>query len=177
MKRFLINIVIVLAFLIIYFLHSNFFVGFRIVGIMPNLFVIFILFIGLYADKKMGPIYGVIFGILLDCFIGKRIGITAIMLGVIGIMGVIFDRNFSKENRITLIIMVMIATFVFEVGQYFISYFVYKTNVEIATFIQMLLIECIYNAILTIILYPLIQKGGNRIENEYKGNKILTRYF
>ena len=33
------------------------------------------------------------------------------------------------------------------------------------------------DAILTIILYPLMQILGNKIENEYKGNKILTRYF
>ena len=31
--------------------------------------------------------------------------------------------------------------------------------------------------IIVIILYPLIQKFGYSIENEYKGNKILTRYF
>ena len=31
--------------------------------------------------------------------------------------------------------------------------------------------------IITIILYPLIQKFGYAIEEEYKGNKILTRYF
>ena len=50
-------------------------------------------------------------------------------------------------------------------------------NVEIFNFIRILLIEVIFNLILTIIIYPLIQKFGYIIENEYKGNKILTRYF
>ena len=164
MKKFIINVLLVLAFIIIYFLHSN-------------LFVILVLFIGLYAHKYMGVIYGIIFGLFLDLFIGKKFGINAIMLGIIGFIGMIFDKNFSKENRITLIVMVMISTAIFEVGEYIISYFVVKSSFDIIPFIQVLLVECIYNAIITIILYPIMQKSGNLIETEYKGNKILTRYF
>ena len=73
--------------------------------------------------------------------------------------------------------MVMISTAIFEIGEYIISYFVVKSSFDIIPFIQVLLVECIYNAIITIILYPIMQKGGNIIETEYKGNKILTRYF
>ena len=177
MKKFIINIVIIIAFVIIYILHSNLFTWFKIAGVMPNLFVIFILFIGLYANKYMGVAYGIVFGLLLDLFLSRNIGITAIMLGIIGIIGAIFDKNFSKENRITLIVMVIISTIVFETGEYLVAYFINKFDIEIITFIQILLIECLYNSILTIILYPLIQNFGNKIETEYKGNKILTRYF
>lgn len=177
MKRFIINILLILAFIIIYFLHSNLFTWFKIAGVMPNLFVILVLFIGLYANKYMGVIYGIVFGLLIDLFIGKKIGITAIMLGAVGIIGMLFDKNFSKENRITLIVMVMISTMVFEVGENIINYFILKTTIDLLPFIEILLIECLYNAIITIVLYPLIQKGGNKIETEYKGNKILTRYF
>lgn len=177
MKKFIINIAIIITFVIIYILHSNLFTWFKIAGVMPNLFVIFILFIGLYANKYMGVTYGIIFGLLLDLFLSRNIGITAIMLGIVGIIGIIFDKNFSKENRITLIVMVIISTIIFETGEYIVAYFINKFDLELITFIQMLLIECLYNAILTIILYPLIQNFGNKIEAEYKGNKILTRYF
>ena len=78
MKRFIINILLILAFIIIYFLHSNLFTWFKIAGVMPNLFVILVLFIGLYANKYMGVIYGIVFGLLIDLFIGKKIGITAL---------------------------------------------------------------------------------------------------
>ena len=136
-----------------------------------------ILFIGLYAHKYMGVIYGIVLGLLLDFFIGKKIGVTAIMLGIVGLVGMLFDKNFSKENRITLIVMVMISTVIFEVGEYLINYFVIRQTFELIPFIQVLLVECIYNAIITIVLYPLMQISGNKIEKEYKGTKILTRYF
>ena len=177
MKKIIINSALIIIFIITYFLHSNFFTWFKIAGVMPNLFVVLVLFIGLYAHKFMGVTYGIIFGLLLDCFIGKKIGITSIMLGVVGIVGVVFDKNFSKENRITLLVMVMIATVVFETGEYIIGYFINRGYLEIGPFIQILLIECVYNSILTIILYPLIRNFGNKMETEYKGNKILTRYF
>lgn len=177
MKKILINIIFFVTFIIIYLLHSNFFNWFKIAGVMPNLFVIFILVISLYSNKITGITFGIITGLLLDFFIGKKIGITAIMLGVVGIIGTIFDKNFSKENRVTLIIMVIVSTLAFEIGSYILSYFVYDNYLQILPFIEILLIECFYNALLTIILYPLIQIAGNIVEEEYKGNKILTRYF
>ena len=69
MKRFIINILLILAFIIIYFLHSNLFTWFKIAGVMPNIFVILVLFIGLYANKYMGVVYGIIFGLLILLFL------------------------------------------------------------------------------------------------------------
>ncbi len=176
-KKVIINIVLFITFIIIYILHSNFFSWFKIAGVMPNLFVIYILFIALYANKAMGITYGILIGVLLDLFIGKKVGITAIMLGAVAIVGIIFDRNFSKENRITLIIMVTISTIIYEVGAYILSFFIYGNDIQVVAFIEILLIECFFNILITIIVYPLIQIFGNKIEEEYKGNKILTRYF
>ena len=59
----------------------------------------------------------------------------------------------------------------------FANYFILGTNLEIFAFLKILLIEVIFNLLLTIIIYPLLQKFGYYMENEFKGNKILTRYF
>ena len=177
MKKVIINIILIVTFIVIYLLQANFFTWFKIVGVMPNLFVVFILFIGLYAHRVMGVTYGILFGLLLDLFISKKVGIMAIMLGIIGILGTMLDKNFSKDNRITIIIMVAISTAICEIGAYILGIFIYGTSVEVVRFIEVLLIECVYNILLTVALYPLIQIAGNRIEDEYKGNRILTRYF
>lgn len=117
------------------------------------------------------------FGILLDLFIGRKVGISAIMLGAVGLIGGIFDKNFSKESRITIIIMVIVSTSIYEIGAYLLGCPIYGYSIEILPFIKILFIEIIYNVIVTIILYPIMQKLGYKIEEEYKGNKILTRYF
>lgn len=177
MKKFVINLVLIIIGFLIYFLQSNFFSWFNISGVRPNLFVIYILFIGLFGNKSMGILYGAIFGIIIDLLFEDKIGINMIGLVLVGFIAIIFNRNFSKDSRMTIMFMVLGLTIIFEVFSYFFNYIVYSINLEILSFMRILIIEAIYNVLITIIIYPLIQKFGYYIENEYKGNKILTRYF
>lgn len=177
MKKTIINISLILTAILIYILQANFFTWFNIAGIMPNLFVIFILFIGLFGNRTMGTIYGLIVGLILDFVIGTKVGINSIGLGLIGFLAAVFDKNFSKDSRMTIMVMVVVATTIFEVLSYMLNYIFVSINIEILNFVKILAIEVIYNLMITIIVYPLIQKFGYYIENEYKGNKILTRYF
>lgn len=57
MKRMLIHIGLIFTFIIIYFLQSIFFSEFTIAGIMPNIFIILMLYIGLYMGLERGIIY------------------------------------------------------------------------------------------------------------------------
>ncbi len=177
MKKVIINIILIITSFIIYLLQANFFSWFTIADIMPNLFVILVLFIGLFSNRTMGTVYGVIIGLILDLIIGTKIGINSIGLGLIGFLAAVFDKNFSKDSRMTIMVMSIVATAVFESLSYILSYIFISIQVEIINFIRILAIELIYNLILTIIFYPLMQKFGYYMENEYKGNKILTRYF
>lgn len=177
MKKTIINTSLILTAIFLYFLQANFFSWFNIAGIMPNIFIIFILLIGLFGNRTMGSIYGFVIGLLLDLIIGVKIGINAIGLGLIGFLAAIFDKNFSKDSRMTIMVMVVVATVIFEVLSYLLHYIFMANSIEIINFIKILIIEVIYNLIITIIVYPLMQKAGYYIENEYKGNKILTKYF
>lgn len=177
MKKIIINICLWLVFLVVYFLQLNFFSWFRIAGVMPNLFIILILYIGLFMGKSMGLVYGVLYGLFLDLIIGKRIGISSITLAGIGIAGGIFDKNFSKDSRIIIMAMVAIATMIYEAGNYFLGIIILKNSIEIIEFLKLVLIETIYNVLITIILYPIMQSTGYNVEDEFKESKILTRYF
>ena len=177
MKKVVINIALVLLIFVCYFLQSNFFSWFTIAGVSPNLFVIFIVFVGLFGNKFMGVTYGLFLGFFLDYLFRSKVGISAIGLALIGILAKVFDKNFSKDSRMTIMLMVAGITASYEIIIYFLNYFILNGNLEILEFLKILLIEIIYNIIITIIIYPLIKKFGYYIENEYKGNKILTRYF
>lgn len=177
MKKAIINIGLILTFFIIYFLQLNFFSWFRIAGIMPNLFVILVLYIGLFTNRTLGLTYGVVLGILLDLFIGKKIGITAIMLGAVGVMAALFDKNFSKDSRIVILLIGAFCTIVYEVLLYVLQGVFFQISVEVIPFLKILVIETIYNIFIIIIIYPIMKNVGYEIENEIKGDKILTRYF
>ena len=177
MKKTLINLALILIGFIIYFIQVNFFSWFTINGIKPNLFIIYILFIGLFGNRSMGIIYGAISGIFLDLIYENNVGINLTGLVLIGLLAILFNKNFSKDSRITIMFMVFGTTIIFEVLTYFIKYVLYSTNIEVLSFIKILIVEVIYNILITIIIYPLMQKFGYYIENTYKRNKILTRYF
>ena len=177
MKRTIINVMLVITAIIIYFLQINFFDWFTIAGVMPNLFIILALFIGLFTNKNLGAIYGISIGLIVDLLTNQIIGINAVVYGIVGFLAGIFDKNFSKDNRITIIFIVISATIISETIVYFLNYLIINTNLNILAFIKILSIETVYNVLISIILYPLIQKAGYYIENEYKGNRILTRYL
>lgn len=177
MKKIAIVLSIVLVFILIYLLQANFFSWFNIAGVKPNLFIIFVLVIGLFSGKGIGTAFGVFLGISLDFFIGKSIGISAIMLGIIGFLGGYLDRNFSKDSRVTMITMVAMATLIYELGTYVFNYFINSAQIDLLYFGKTLLIELIYNIIITIIIHPVILKFGYKLEENFKENRILTRYF
>ena len=162
-------------FFIIYFLQANFFSWFNIAGIKPNLIILLMLVIGLFIGKKVGIIFAIITGILLDLLGGKIIGITSIMFIIIVILSDIYDKNFSKDSKIAIMLMVISTTTIYEVGVYMLNIIKTSSNIEIFAFTKILVVEIIFNAILTIILYPIIQKAGMYFENNFKETNILTR--
>ncbi len=127
--------------------------------------------------KKIGTIFGILFGFYLDILIGKSIGITAVMLGLVGLLGEYFDKNFAKESRVTVMLMVIGSTIFYEIGIYGFEVIKYSLSPEIQEFIFILGIEVLFNTLLTIILYPLIQKLGYKAEEIFKSKRILTRYY
>ena len=104
-------------------------------------------------------------------------GISAITLGIVGFLGGYLDKKFSKDSRITIILMVIFATIAFEVGKYAISIIINSITPEILPFGKLLFVEIVFNVIITIILYPLIKRAGYYMENVFKSKNILTRYF
>lgn len=161
----------------IYFLQANFFTWFNIAGVKPNLFIVFILFIGLFLGNKLGFAFGLILGIFLDLFISKSIGISGFMLAIVGLIGEYLDNNFSKDSRVTLILMVMGSTAIYELGAYLFQILKWNVAIEILPFLKTTIIEVIFNVVLVIILYPLMQKIGNCLERLFKNKSVLTRYF
>lgn len=177
MRKSAIVVVLIIVFFILFFLQVNLFSSFTIAGISPNLFVIYVLFVALFSNQFLGISLGVVFGLILDFVYGRVIGTTAVMLCIIGYLGSYFDKNFSKENKLTIILMVAGSTLIYEFGLYFLNSIILEFDREYFAFLKIVLVETLYNILLSIIVYPIMQKFGYVIDRTFKKNNILTRYF
>ena len=73
--------------------------------------------------------------------------------------------------------MVIGSTLIYEFGAYFLNSIILEFDRELLYFTKIVVIEILYNILITIILYPLIQKFGYVIDRNLKHTNILTRYF
>ena len=87
------------------------------------------------------------------------------------------DKNLSKDSKITILLLVMGFTAGYEIFIYIYKSLILSSLIEIDIFTKKLFIEVLYNVLITIILYPIIQKLGYKIEDVFKNPQILTRYF
>lgn len=173
-SNLIVSIILIFVFLFIYFLQACVFSNLTIGGIKPNLFVIFILVIGLFGNNYLSLIFSVICGIWIDSIYGEVIGITSAMFCIIGFMATWFDSLWSKDEKISIVIMVIIATFIFEFGSYFLRSVIFDFEMELLPFFKGLAIEELYNILLTIIFFGLIKKVGYSMERKLKRSNMYT---
>jgi len=110
----------------------------------------------------------------LDLTYNEIVGITPAMLCLIGFIATWFDSLWSKDEKISIIIMVALSTFIFEFGAYFMRAIILNFEIEASVFFQILLWEEIYNILLTIIFFGLIKKLGYMMERKLKRNNMYS---
>ena len=74
-------------------------------------------------------------------------------------------------------IMTIVTTLVCESLSYIIQIIVFNLLIDLLPFVKIILIEILYNSILIILLYPLIEKTGDALEKIFKEKNILTKYY
>ena len=96
---------------------------------------------------------------------------------MVGYSSTILENRFSSDSKITILIMQSIVTAIYEfVLAGYRALFIHA-YIDILPFIYILAIEILFNALVIIILYPLIQRFGFYLESVFNKKEMLTRYF
>lgn len=74
-------------------------------------------------------------------------------------------------------VMTAFATFACELISYTFQIILFKLSLEIFSFIKIVLTEILFNSMIIIIIYPIIERIGMLLENIFAKDKILTRYY
>lgn len=74
-------------------------------------------------------------------------------------------------------VMSAVATLVCQIISYILQIILFNLSFEIVAFIKITLIEILFNSMIIIIIYPIIEKTGALLERVFTESKILTRYY
>ena len=91
--------------------------------------------------------------------------------------GGVFTKKFSKDNRLTIMLITFSITLICEIISYLIQIIAFSISVDIIAFLKIVLIEALYNVIIVIIIYPLIEKFGDLLMKTFKEKNIFTKYY
>ena len=171
MKR---GIATTILILVCFLLQCTVFRALDFGGIVPNLLIILTSSFGFMRGEKTGMIIGFFCGILSDIFFGEAIGLYALILMYIGYMNGKFSRVFYPEDIKLPAALIVASDFCYG----FICYvllFLLRGRLSFGYyFMNVILPEIVYTAVVTIILYPLILLLNRWLEN---GERRSARKF
>lgn len=122
-------------------------------------------------EKFHGGLCGFLFGMYLDIINGRVIGISAVCLCISGSFSEFVNKNISNDNKFTIILMIAVNTFLYEFLSYIFSIWKLSVNPEFLAFLKIIIVEILFNSILIIILYPVIQIFRDFLYNIFENKK------
>lgn len=176
MKKTVITGTIILITIVLLMLQLTIFNNLRLFNVKPNLFLILLTSLIVYTNKKTTYVFFILTGIILDLLLGGMIGITSISMLISSIIIMSFKNILTKKNMENFLLFILIVTIFYELVYNLIRIGLTNTSFDIYI-LKIIAIESIYNMLISIIIYPIIEKIGNEIYPEYKKSNILTKYF
>lgn len=154
MKIYLIGLIGVLNFIF----ENTIFSRLEILGIVPNLSLIYIVLVALIRGRKLGSLLGLFLGLLRDILFSPALGPNALVYFFIGYIVGMLETKLSKDNIIVPLFLVGVSTVFYNIFYALIMFFL-KQNISVHYIIKnIILVEMLYNMVLTIPLYKILLK-------------------
>ncbi len=140
--------------------------GIRVLGVSPNMFLVFVVCAGLFRGKGEGAVIGFIFGLVFDFTVGRLVGLSAIIYMYAGFSAGIVKERFTSDRIIVAVPIILAAALLGEIIYYIGYYISFKDlNFGIAL-IRTILPKTLYTTIMGIVLFMPIRKSFGLIEDK-----------
>lgn len=151
-----INIILIVLFNFIF--QTTIIHYFSFWGVIPNTTLIILVCFSLLRGRKKGAALGLFIGLIQDILFARIIGFNALIYFIVGLTVGTFDDKVFKENSLISVVFVSLSTITYHILYFLFMYF-NTINVNIfSLFNKIVLIEVIYNSLLSIIIYKQISK-------------------
>lgn len=168
MRNFRVGIIMFLVMILCFWFQFNVLNDIPLFGVIGNIGIAFVVSLGILTGQEVGIIVGISYGLFTDILIGKCIGIYTVLFFLVGFFCGKISKGFSKENKSSIIIIVMATTLIYEVLSYILFMFIYSYDFILIKLVTTCVLESVYNMLIASILFKpfsflaeIVNKGKN----------------
>ncbi len=138
----------------------------RILGVSPDMFLVFVVCAGLLRGRGDGAVIGFIFGLIFDLLVGEFIGLSAILHMYIGLCSGIIKERFVSDRLFVTVLVIVSGSLAYGVI-YYIAYYIGFNDLGFGTaLLRTILPKTLYTALAGFILFVPIRKSYKLIEDK-----------
>lgn len=135
-----------LTLIILTVLQTTLFPHLRVMNVMPNLVLVFVVCYSMYADPVPATVFAIAAGLLFDVYQASNIGFNSIMMMYIGLGLSCLTSGYVKSNIFTVLVCVAVTTLIYEGIYAFLLYFIFG-KVTVSTMWSVASFETVYNTV------------------------------
>lgn len=141
----------------------------KIYGVKPNIIIVVTVIVALLRDETEGAVIGFLCGLIQDAVSGRVIGFYALLGLYLGLIIGKSNKKLNKENVLISIFFTFISTLIYESIVYFFTTVLRAPLDFVHSMKNIILIEAIYNSVISIIVFIIVSRMNKRFE-EYEKN-------
>ncbi len=150
--------ILLLVVLLNFILQSTIFPYIGIFGVVPNTALLIVMSISIFKGRFKGGFTGLLIGIIQDVLFSPVIGINAFIYFFAGYVMGLAENKLIKDNIFIPLLFSILGTIYYNFSYYVFMFFL-SQNIPFLSFAKdVLLIEIIYNSILSIPIYKIFSK-------------------
>lgn len=158
---------IALIIIVNFILQSTLLQFTKVLNVVPNTSLILVVCFAINTSKNKSALIGFVIGILQDIIFGKFIGLNALIYMLAAYVIANINKNVFKENLAIPFIFTALTTILYYgIGFLFIYFLGYKIEF-LNIFKNMLIIELVYNSILSFFIYIYVSRIFKLRKNRY----------
>lgn len=146
-------LILAILSLVNFFIQSSVLPYVSISGVVPNTALVLIICIATYKGRYYGGFFGLIIGLLQDVLFSSVIGINAFIYFFLGYFVGTMEHRLIRDSVVVPILFSIIGVIYYNFAYYIFMYFLSR-NIPFLSFTrEIILIEMIYTAVLSIPIY------------------------
>ncbi|HEX2947750.1 MAG TPA: rod shape-determining protein MreD [Clostridia bacterium] len=161
-------------FILVFFLLQTTLLHYAaILGVIPNILIVFVIITGLLRGNTEGGTVGFFAGLVVDLVFGSVLGFYALLGLYLGIAAGSVSRRLFRENLLVAVFFTFVYSVLYESMIYIINNIMSGSMQFWFAMTDIILPESIYNSIIAILMFPLLI----RAERWFEGKESNARKY